>query len=147
MVLAITGAVVVLYGLQINVTGKDYTQSSPVPAIAAERKIVVYNRNNSDPVSLNLTETRLFFGLSRIENGSIKKILPAEWDSFLETSVRPVFESFTVIDAMGDYRGQREGTKILIILHNGGEDEEKIMALAQQYIERFVQEGVLRIDG
>ncbi len=48
---------------------------------------------------------------------------------------------------MGDYRGLREGTKILVILHIGGEDEKKIETLARQYIERFDQEGVLRIDG
>jgi len=34
MVLAVTCAVVALYGLQVSVTGKDYTQSSSVPAIA-----------------------------------------------------------------------------------------------------------------
>jgi len=47
---------------------------------------------------------------------------------------------------MGDYRGLREGTKILIILHRGGENEKKIHALATEYIKRFDQEGVLRID-
>ena len=35
----------------------------------------------------------------------------------------------------------------VIILHEGGDDEKKIEALAKQYIERFDQEGVLRIDG
>ncbi len=91
MVFAITGAVVVLYGSRVNVTGNDYAQPSPVPAIsvAAERKIVRYDRNNSDPVFLNLSETRLFFGLSRIENDSVKTISKADWDSFLETSVSP----------------------------------------------------------
>ena len=144
--LAVTCAGVALYGLQVSVAGKDDAQSPPVPAIAERARIIRYERNNSHPVRLNLTETHLFFGLSRIENGSVIAISPAEWDSFLEASVSPLFNSFTVFEAMGNYRGLRESTKILMLLHQGDEGEKKIQTIARAYIERFEQDGVLRID-
>ncbi len=134
------------YSQQMDLSGRDIEQTALIPPVSVKDRILRYNPGDLSPVTLNLFETRLFFGLSRIENDSVIAISSEEWEAFLEASVRPRFSSFTVINAMGDYQGLREGTKILIILHQGGNDEKKIHALVSEYIKRFDQDGVLRID-
>ncbi len=147
LALAAIGAVITLYGLRLNATGKNNDiDLSPVQLVENE-KIFRYDRENQNPIAMGLFETRLFFGLSRMEEGVAVAITTREWESFLDASVRPHFESFTIIDAVGEYRGLRESTKVLMILHQGGVDEHKIRSISNDYITRFDQDGVLRIDG
>ncbi len=130
------GAVIVLLGLQVPVSGK----------VVEETEGARIFRYNPEMVAMDLIETRLFFGLSRREGDSFVVITSEEWESFLKDTVSLYFESFTVYDAVGNFRGSREDTKILMLLHEGGADEGKIRAIATAYVKRFEQEGVLRID-
>lgn len=113
-----------------------------------ENGLKYFRYQKDDPAiqPLYFKKTELMFGLSMYEEGKLRAITEEEWEAFLDDSVRPRFEGFTVFEGRGDYKGITEKTKVLMILHNAREDEEKLHAIAAEFIERFNQDGVMRID-
>ena len=94
--------------------------------------------------------TQLFFGLSRLEDGTVGE---AEWQAFLADTVTPRFPAgFTVLAAEGQWRDEgkaailRESSRILLIVHPAGADEAALAALIDAYKTRFRQQSVLRLD-
>ena len=96
-------------------------------------------------------ETLLVFGLSKPDGGTVSE---AEWQSFVDTYVTPGFkEGLTIIDSDGQWMMQsgeviKEGSKIVILLYDGGsssEADESIEQIKETYKKLFNQEAVLRI--
>jgi hypothetical protein len=96
-----------------------------------------------------MVRDELYFG-RRVGNGRI--VSDAEWSAFVDSVVTPRFpKGLTVVDANGQWLGDgdrlvREPTKVLILLHTGGADEDRaIREIITLYRERFAQESVLRV--
>jgi hypothetical protein len=98
-----------------------------------------------------LIRSELFFGRLK-PDGSV--VTDAEWRAFVADHVTTRFpEGFTVIDALGQYRGRdgqikEEPTKVLVIVH-GPEPRQRaaIQELRDLYRRLFQQESVLLIEG
>ena len=94
--------------------------------------------------------TELYFGRDRAGGAPVSE---DEWQDFVDTAVTPRFpEGLTTYDARGQYLLSngvliREGTKVLLLLHEGGAARSAdVDALCTFYKERFQQESVLRVD-
>jgi hypothetical protein len=102
------------------------------------------------PGTRALVRTELFFGRLK-PDGSV--VTDAEWRAFVEEHVTARFpEGFTVLDALGQYRGRdgqikAEPTKVLLIVH-GPEARPRaaIQELRDLYRRLFQQESVLLIE-
>jgi len=97
-----------------------------------------------------MTQTSLYFGLSRPQGADITSV---EWHSFVDKEVTPRFkEGLTVFDARGQWlegsgKIARENSKVLMLIHPGGEPaEQNIEALRTRYKQQFQQESVMRTD-
>lgn len=113
------------------------------------------NVHQQKPVSIcktgdAMTQTTLYFGLSRHNGGEISA---AEWQSFIDNDVTPRFkDGLTVFDAKGQWLGQdgkvsREPSKALLLIYTGSlQSEQNIEALRTRYKQRFQQESVMRVD-
>ncbi len=97
-----------------------------------------------------LTETTLFFGLSRVGG----EVTEAEWAAFQKNHLEPAFaEGFTVINGDGYWRVPETGksvsekSKILIRVHSGSSDDlAAIAGVINTYKTQFDQESVLRME-
>jgi hypothetical protein len=102
------------------------------------------------PGTQALVRTELFFGRLKPDGGVVTD---AEWRAFVEEHVTARFpDGFTVLDALGQYRGRDgqikvEPTKVLLILH-GPEARPRaaIQELRDLYRRLFQQESVLLIE-
>lgn len=97
-----------------------------------------------------LTETTLYFGLSRVKGANISD---EEWQQYLNNEVTPRFkEGLTVFDAHGQWLGEngkivKEPSKALMLIHpNTSEAERNIEILRSHYRNAFDQESVMRVD-
>ncbi len=75
----------------------------------------------------------------------------ASWDAFLAEAVTPRFpDGLTVVDGRGQWRGtdgaiKQERSKLLIILAPpGGDAQQMLDEISQEYKGRFGQEAVLQ---
>ena len=97
-----------------------------------------------------LTETTLFFGLSKAEG----EVTDAEWNDFQKTHLTAAFsEGFTVINGDGYWQVPETGksvsekSKILIRLHKATPDDlAAIDQVIETYKTNYDQESVLRLD-
>lgn len=96
-----------------------------------------------------MTETQLFFGLSRPTGGTVSE---SEWNAFVQSEILPRFaEGFSVMDSSGFWLDGRsrltimENSKIVSRLLRPG-DAEEIPQIIDSYKSKFAQESVLRID-
>ncbi len=96
-----------------------------------------------------MTETELFFGMSRPGGGTVSE---NDWSEFLQTQVIPRFaQGFSVIESTGFWLdGQSKQTitetsRIISRLLRPG-DAEAIPLMIDAYRKRFDQESVLRVD-
>ena len=71
-------------------------------------------------------KTELYFGLLKPDGTTISE---EEWQSFVDKSVCPLFEGFTVIDAFGqskntEVKADKRKTKMLIIVQKDGDGDD-----------------------
>jgi Protein of unknown function (DUF3574) len=100
--------------------------------------------------SSEFARTELFFGLSR-KNGP--NITEEQFSAFVDTVVTPRFpDGLTLLSGQGQFRGSdcviiKEGSKLLILLHGGTEEESNdVEDIRTEYKNQFQQESVLRTD-
>lgn len=95
-------------------------------------------------VSVEGVTDRLFCGRNIPGGGSVSQ---ADFDAFVDEVVTARFpEGFTVFEATGVYRRDREQTMIIEIVHPYGKSfDDKVMEIAAAYRERFHQNSVLRV--
>jgi hypothetical protein len=93
--------------------------------------------------------TELFFGLSR-PGGRISQ---RQFDRFVDDKVTPRFpDGLTLLSGRGQFRLDdrdivEEGSKVLVLLHEGGADRSAaIDAIRAEYVDQFDQQSVLRTD-
>jgi hypothetical protein len=97
-------------------------------------------------------QTSLYFGLNRRDGRAVSEL---EWTSFVEQSLTPQFpQGFTVYLADGQWRDaqgvvQRESSRVVVLLYETAtahEVDPKLTQVAAEYISRFDQEAVMRVD-
>lgn len=71
-------------------------------------------------------KTELYFGLLKPDGTTVSE---EEWQAFVDKSVCPVFEGFTVVDAVGQCKNAdgkivKEATKMLIIVQEDGDGDD-----------------------
>jgi hypothetical protein len=95
-------------------------------------------------VSVEGITDRLFCGRNIPGGGSVTQ---ADIDTFVDEVVSREFpEGFTVYEATGVYRKERERTIVIEIVHPYGKQyDDKVLAIAAAYRERFHQNSVLRV--
>jgi hypothetical protein len=94
--------------------------------------------------SLRLFEVQdqdtLYFGTSRVNAAAVSD---AEWRDFVEQVVVPAFPGFTEVEGTGYWKGQREASRMIVVVHpRSGEDNGKIQHIIDEYKRRFQQEAV-----
>ena len=102
------------------------------------------------PGTQALVRSELYFGRLK-PDGSI--VTDAEWRTFVAEQVVPRFpDGFTVLDALGQYRGRdgkiiAEPTKVLLIVHGpDARPRASVQELRDVYRRLFQQESVLLIE-
>lgn len=83
----------------------------------------------------------LYFGTQIPAGGSVSE---AQWEQFLREEVTPRFPGFTHWEAHGEWKGTREETHVLQIIHPAGRTGD-VAAIAAAYKKRFAQESVLQV--
>jgi len=96
--------------------------------------------------------TELYFGRS-IPGGGL--VTEEQWEQFLAEIVTPRFpDGFTILKGVGQYREKSgkiisEPSQILVFLYSSkskNESRAKIEEIRKEYVKRFKQESVLRVD-
>ena len=102
------------------------------------------------PGTQALVRSELYFGRLK-PDGTV--VTDAEWRAFVAEQVVPRFpDGFTVLDALGQYRGRdgqiiAEPTKILLIVHGpDARPRAAVQELRDVYRGLFQQESVLLIE-
>jgi hypothetical protein len=102
------------------------------------------------PGTQALLRSELYFGRLK-PDGSV--VTDAEWRTFVAEQVVPRFpDGFTVLDALGQYRGRdgkiiAEPTKVLLIVHGpDARPRASVQELRDVYRQLFQQESVLLIE-
>lgn len=90
-------------------------------------------------VAGDIVELKLFFGLS-IPGGGV--VTEEQWRGFERTRIATSFEGFDVVDSTGYYKGEAEGSKLVILVIDE-EEVDKAKALAALYAEEFRQDSVM----
>ena len=86
----------------------------------------------------------LYFGTNR-PGGTISD---AEWRSFVNDVITPVFPGFTEWNASGHWKGSEEGTHVVQIIHPSRHaNDEQIIRIISEYKRRYDQEAVLWLCG
>ena len=102
------------------------------------------------PGTQALVRSELYFGRLK-PDGSV--VTDTEWRTFVAEQVVPRFpDGFTVLDALGQYRGRdgkiiAEPTKVLLIVHGpDARPRASVQELRDVYRQLFQQESVLLIE-
>ena len=86
----------------------------------------------------------LYFGTAKPGGGEVTE---AEWRAFVDDTLVVRFpKGFTTWDALGEWRGGRERSHVVFILHPAA-DDRGIDEIIAAYRKRFAQEAVLRVRG
>jgi hypothetical protein len=136
--LALGGLAAAVVAVPIGIASAD-TSGDTVAAVACGAELA------GDP----FIRTELFFGLSR-PGGRISQ---RQFDRFVDHNVTPRFpDGLTLLSGRGQFRladGDivEEGSKVLVLLHEGGADRSAaIDAIRGEYVDQFDQQSVLRTD-
>lgn len=92
-------------------------------------------------------KTELYFGLQKPDGTTVSE---EEWQAFIDKSVSPLFEGFTVIDVSGQSRNT-EGkaakgkTKMLIIVHKD-EDDDNIGKIKKDFNKAFPKNAFFKVS-
>ncbi|KID57059.1 hypothetical protein JF50_14465 [Pseudoalteromonas luteoviolacea] len=82
----------------------------------------------------------MYFGLS-IPTGGL--ITPQQWQKFESNQLANAFTGFSVVDAVGYYKGEKEPAKVVTIYNVSKADIESANRLAKEYSRLFNQDSVL----
>lgn len=95
-------------------------------------------------VSVEGITDRVFCGRNIPGGGSVSQ---ADFDAFVDEVVTARFpEGFTVYEAKGIYREERESAFVIEIVHPYGRKwDDKVREIAHAYRQRFHQTSVLRV--
>lgn len=95
-----------------------------------------------------LTETALYFGLSKPGGGTVSQ---TEWQNFIDREITPRFkDGLTVLSAYGQYqyssgRLVKENIRVVVLIYPSSPAKERdIKAIIDTYKQVFQQESVLR---
>ncbi len=80
----------------------------------------------------------MFFGRNIGTNGYVDDI---NWSLFTE-SIDKHFDGYTISDAIGCWKGNKEKTKVVSILCKSAKDEQRIKTLCRLYCSMFNQDSV-----
>jgi hypothetical protein len=98
-----------------------------------------------------MVATQLFFGMGLPGGGEVSE---AAWQAFVARHIDRRFpEGYTIIESRGSWwseaegRQQRESSRLVVRVHDGGPDDERaIREIVERYKAQFRQESVLRWD-
>ena len=95
-------------------------------------------------------ETRLFFGASiAVEKQPCQdkflSVTDEAWNWFVAKHIGKAYDGFTVVEAIGHWKGTQEKSRVLILVAKEP-DEEKITRIMLSYMKTFCQDAVLRVD-
>ena len=99
----------------------------------------------SVPAEAGWRRTELYFGTSIPDGGEVDE---AAFADFVHTEVESRFpDGFTLVDAVGEWKGGSEATHVLVVLwRRDRAADEALDAIRAAYVARFQQESVLRVD-
>jgi hypothetical protein len=91
-------------------------------------------------------KTELYFGLLKPDGTTVSE---EEWQAFVEKSVSPLFEGFTIIDAFGQCKNAegklvKEKTKMLIIVQEDG-DDKNIGKVKNEFNKKFPENAFFKV--
>ena len=90
------------------------------------------------------TLVKIYFGRNLNNPYRQEELTNEEFNSFLQNEVVPLYEGFTINEAIGFWKGQQEKTFVIEILTNHGiETERKIEHISRTYVSRYNQEAVM----
>ena len=92
-------------------------------------------------------KTELYFGLLKPDGTTVSE---EEWQAFVDKSVCPLFEGFTVIDAFGqskntEVKADKRKTKMLIIVQKDG-DGDDIGKVKNEFNKTFPGNSFFRVS-
>ncbi len=95
-----------------------------------------------------LTETALYFGLSKPNGGNVSE---TEWQDFVDREITPRFkDGLTILSAYGQYQDSsgklvKEKVRVVVLIYpSSSEKDRDIKAIIDIYKQAFQQESVLR---
>ncbi len=102
----------------------------------------------------SMIRTELYFGRSvpghpdvLASAGLTEYVSDSQVGRFLRQSVATRFDGFTVAYVEGFWRGEREDSIVVTILHNASaQDDTRIEDIRDAYRAAFAQQSVLRVD-
>ncbi|WP_196766420.1 DUF3574 domain-containing protein [Pseudoalteromonas luteoviolacea] len=105
----------------------------------------VTETNNSMVASSSIVASKsdgikMYFGLS-IPTGGL--ITAQQWQKFESNQLAQAFTGFSVVDAVGYYKGEKEPAKVVTIYNVSKADIESANRLAKEYSRLFNQDSVL----
>ena len=94
----------------LNKVEREYSLNCPVEQV-------------EDDCCGGMVKTELYFGLQKPDGATVSE---EEWQAFVDKSVSPLFEGFTIVDAFGQCKNAegklvKEKTKMLIIVQEEGD--------------------------
>lgn len=123
------------------------------PAVAAPTGEAPSAPPAHTPLTADMVETKLLFGLSAADGNGVSK---QEWADFLAKEITPRFpDGLTIIAAYGQVKGEahnvhevvREEMRLaLIVHHDTPEAAARLAEIRALYAQRFRQWGVLQIS-
>lgn len=67
-----------------------------------------------------------------------------KFDQFIKTTVAPLFPSFTILNGYGQWDGEEEPVKVMVIIYRkSSENRAKIAMIKKQYLIDFEQDVLL----
>ena len=102
---------------------------------------------NEDDACVGSVKTELYFGLLKPNGTTVSE---EEWQSFVDKSVSPLFEGFTIIDASGQHK-DAEGKAIIgkvkmLIVVQEDEDDKKIDKVKKSFNRKFPKNGFFKVS-
>jgi hypothetical protein len=87
------------------------------------------------------TVYQVYFG--RYIEALNRTVSELDFSKFVKDEIVPEFESFSIQDGVGYWKGEPEPIKVLTIVSQSYEDSLPIHSIAEAYKKRFYQDAVL----
>lgn len=94
-----------------------------------------------------MIKSELYFGRTITwEDGTEDQVTHMNWIGFLKEVVDRFYDGYTYFDAFGSWKGTREESFVLVVLHeNSYDDAVKIDKIIDEYKTLYNQESVLLV--